>query len=96
MTPRTHVAAETVAALALTGVLAKLLPAIASLLAIVWYCVVLWECPVGKRWRLRWRNLYFGALAGSLTVENKLMLLLLLLGGGGMAMALYAISELTR
>lgn len=97
MSAPTHAAAESAAVLTVLGVLTKTLPALASFLAIIWYAIVIWEHPVGKRWRLRWHNLYVAMRERrALTVENKLMLLFLGLAGTGFFLVLYAVERVMQ
>lgn len=91
-----HAAAESTAFLTLLGVLAKVLPAAASFLAVIWYSIVIWESPWGKRWRQRWKNLYYGLRTRKLTIEDRLVLLMLALGGGGFYLALYAVERVMQ
>lgn len=42
----------------IVGVFIDILPAVAALAAAIWYAVLIWESPVGLRWRARTRCLF--------------------------------------
>lgn len=76
---------ESVAALAVVGVFANLLPPLAAAAAIVWYGFQIWESAIGRRWRLRWRRLLINR--EPLTIEDKLAFLLTGLFGAAVGLA---------
>lgn len=82
--------AEAGAAAALVGSLVKVLPAVAALFAVAWYCVCLWESRTGQAWRARWRRLLHRR---PLAVEDKVAFLFLGLSAAGAALALVAVSR---
>lgn len=93
----THAVVESTALITLVGVLAKILPTTASFLAICWYSFVLWEHPVGKRWRQRWRNLFFSLRnRRPLSVEDRVMMVLLGLSSTGFLLVLYAVERVMQ
>lgn len=73
----------------LGGVLAKVIPATAALLACVWYCVLLWECKTGLGWRSRWGRLFHR----SVTVADRVAYFVLALFGIAAAFVLYAVGR---
>lgn len=83
--------AEAGAVVAVVGSLAKILPPLAAAFAVAWYGVQIWESPVGKRWRLRWRQLL---VERSLTIEDRLAFLWLALAGSGAFLAMLAVSRI--
>lgn len=50
------VVAEIASLLSLIATFAGWLPSIATLAAIAWYGVCLWDSPVVARWRARWKK----------------------------------------
>lgn len=85
-----RIAGEGIALAALVAAVAKLLPPLAAAVAIVWYCVQMWEHPVGKRWRARCHRVF----ERKLTAEDRLAFLLTGLGGAGVAFVFLAIYRL--
>lgn len=83
--------AEATAAAAVIGAFAKIVPAIAACFAIAWYCVCLWESPVGHRWRDRWRALLTGR---TMSFEDRMAFLFLLLAGSGAAGVVLALGRM--
>lgn len=74
----------------LGGVLAKVLPAAAALLACVWYCVLLWECKTGQAWRARWRRLF----QRSMTIADRVAYFVLALFSIAAAFVIYGIGRI--
>ena len=54
----------------LLGPLVGWLPSIATFLAIVWYCGALWDMPLARRLRARWRWKRRGANYGGGPIEG--------------------------
>ena len=95
MTRSAHLAAEAISLLTVIAVLGKLLPYMASLLCIIWYCVVLWESRTGRWWRQRWAAFFwFVVQRRGLTVEDKMAMFFLAMFGGGVTLLLLAVERI--
>lgn len=90
--PVSSTVGESVAAVAVLGAFIKLLPPLAAAAAIVWYGFQIWESPIGKRWRARWRRVFVERKP--LTVEDRMAFLLTGIGGAGVALVLLAVYRL--
>lgn len=51
--------ADIASGLLVAGSLASLLPKIAAGLGMVYYVLGVWDSPSGRRWRTRWRGLFY-------------------------------------
>lgn len=80
---KSRIAAEGSSLLVIVGAFANTLPTIATLAAIVWYAVCLWECKTAVHLRKRLRE-----------PENRALAAFLILGGLGSFLGLYAITRM--
>lgn len=49
---------DAASASAIVGSFLNLLPKLAAVVALLWYCILIWESRTSLSWRARWRRLY--------------------------------------